>query len=157
MVIPQTHKDLIAWLRSINVNIVPKLDTSQRCALPNLQCLQLQQYQRGKPKQTHQIVVPEHYTKPYQNTHEWDNDDECMIAFQLHAQPQRSIHNQRVNTHYAQKCLYTYILYQLKPYHKHNKYLCIQLDTCADVNLMQESVYKLVFNNLQTAKLARMT
>ena len=31
VVIPHMHKDLIAWLRSINVNIVPKLDTSQIC------------------------------------------------------------------------------------------------------------------------------
>ena len=84
-----------------------------------------------------------------------DNDDEFMIAFQLHAQPQRSMHNQRVTTGYVQKCLYANIPYQLKPYHKHNKYLCVQLDTCADVNLIPESVYKLVFNNLQTAKLAK--
>ena len=117
--------------------------------------LQPQQYHRGKPKQAHQIVVPEHYNKPYQNTCKCDNDDEFMIAFQLHAQPQRSIHNQRVNTSYAQKCLYANIPYQLKPYHKHNKYLHIQLDMCADVNLMPESVYKLVFNDLQTAKLAK--
>ena len=78
-----------------------------------------------------------------------------MIAFQLHAQPQRSIHNQRVNTSYAQKHLYTNILYPLKQYHKHNKYLCIQLDMCANVNLMPESVYKLVFNDPQTTKLAK--
>ena len=36
VVILHMHKDLTAQLRSINVNIVPKLDTSQRCALPNL-------------------------------------------------------------------------------------------------------------------------
>ena len=65
---------------------------------------QLQQYHRGKPKQAHQIVVPEHYNK-------CDNDDKFMIAFQLCAQPQRSIHNQRVNTSYAQKCLYANIPY----------------------------------------------
>ena len=118
-------------------------------------CPQLQQYHRGKPKQVHQIVVPEHYNKPYQNTCECDNDDEFMIAFQLHAQPQRSIHNQRVNTSYAQKHLYANILYWLKPYHKHIKCLCVQLDTCTDVNLMPESVYKLVFNDPQTAKLAK--
>ena len=56
---------------------------------------------------------------------------------------------------YIQKCQYANISYQLKPYHKHNKYLPVQLDTCVDVNLMPESVYKLVFNNLQTAKLAK--
>ena len=116
---------------------------------------QLQQYHRGKPKQAHQIVVPEHYDKPYQNTCECDNDDKFMKVFQLHAQPQRSIHNQRVNTSYAQKCLYANILYRLKPYHKHNKYLHVQLDTCSNVNLKPESVYKLVFNDPQTTKLAK--
>ena len=78
-----------------------------------------------------------------------------MIVFQLCAQPQKSVHNQRVTTGYTQKCLYANIPYRLQPYHKHNKYLCVQLDTCTDVNLMPESVYKLVFNcssNLQTGK-----
>ena len=36
VVIPHMHKDLIAQLRSISVNIVPTLDTSPGCALPNL-------------------------------------------------------------------------------------------------------------------------
>ena len=78
-----------------------------------------------------------------------------MIAFQLCAQPQKSVHNQRVTTGYTQKCLYANITYRLQPYHKNNKYLCVQLDTCTDVNLMPESVYKLVFNNPQTSKLAK--
>ena len=78
-----------------------------------------------------------------------------MIAFQLHAQPQRTIHNQRVNTSYAQKHLYANIPYQLNPYHKHNKYLHIQLDPCANVNLMPVCVYKLVFNDPQKTKLAK--
>ena len=78
--------------------------------------LQLQQHHRGKPKQSHQIVVPEHHNKlqhhnKHQNTCNCDNDDDFIIAFQLHAQPQRSIHNQRVNTSYAKKCLYTNIPY----------------------------------------------
>ena len=117
--------------------------------------LQPQQYHRGKPKQAHQIVVPEHHNELHQNTCDYDNDDDFIIAFQLCAQPQRSIHNQRVNTSYAQKHLYANIPYRLKPYHKHNKYLCIQLDMCADVNLMPESVYQLVFNDPCTAKLAK--
>ena len=116
---------------------------------------QPQQYYRGKPKQAHQIVVPEHHNKLHQNTCNGNNDDDFIIAFQLHAQPQRSIHNQRVNTSYAQKCLYANIPYWLKPYHNHNKYLHVQLDTCADVNLMPESVYQLVFNDPHTAKIAK--
>ena len=50
--------------------------------------------------------------------------------------------------------LYANIPYRFQPYHKH-KYLHVQLDTCADVNLMPESVYKLVFNNPHTSKLAK--
>ena len=78
-----------------------------------------------------------------------------MIAFQLHAQPQKIVHNQKVTMGYTQKCLYANIPYRLQPYHKHSKYLCVQLDTFADVNLMPENVFKLVFNDPQTSKLAK--
>ena len=78
-----------------------------------------------------------------------------MIAFQLCAQPQKNVHHQKVTTGYTQKCLYANIPYRLQPYHKHNKYLCVQCDTCADINLMPESVYKLLFNDHQTSKLVR--
>ena len=44
---------------------------------------QPQQYHIGKPKQAHQIVVPEHSNKQYHNTCKCDNNDEFMIAFQL--------------------------------------------------------------------------
>ena len=91
---------------------------------------QPQQYHRGKAKLAHQILVPEHSIKPYQNACKCDNDDKFMIAFQLHAQSQRSVHNQRVTTGYAQKRLCANILYRFKPYHKHNKYFHVQLDTC---------------------------
>ena len=76
---------------------------------------QPQQYHKGKPKQAHQIVVPEHSTKQYQNTCECDNDDDFMIAFQLCAQPQKSVHNQRVTTGYTQKCLYANIHIDFNP------------------------------------------
>ena len=117
--------------------------------------LQPQHYHKGKPKQAHQIIVPEHSTKQYKNTHECDNDDDFMIAFQLCAQPQKNVHNQKVTAGYTQKCLYANIPYRIQPYHKHNKYLCVQLDTCADVHLMPESIYKLVFNDPHASKLAK--
>ena len=113
-----------------------------------------QHYHKGKPKQAHQIIVPEQSIDLYKNTHECDDDD-FMITFQLHAQPQKNVHNQMVTTGYKQKCLYANIPYRLQTYHKHNKYLCVQLDTCADVNLIPESVYKLVFNDPHTSKLAK--
>ena len=153
-VIPHMHKDLTAWLRSTNANIAQKLDTSQRSALQKMHTCSHSNI--IKVSQTgNQIIVPEHSTKQYQNTCNCDNDDDFMIAYQLHAQPQKSVHNQRVTTGYTQKCLYANIPYRLQPYHEHNKYLHVQLDTCANVNLMPESVYKLVFNDPQTSKLVK--
>ena len=115
---------------------------------------QSQHYHKGRPKQAHQIIVPEHSTKQYQNTHECDDDD-FMIVFQIRAQPQKKVHNHKITTGYTEKHLYANIPYRLQPYHKHNKYLHVQLDTCTDVNLMPESVYKLVFNDPQTSKLVK--
>ena len=43
----------------------------------------------------------------------------------------------------------------LNPIISTTKYPHVQLDTCTNVNLMPQSVYKLVFNDLQTAKLAK--
>ena len=50
--------------------------------------------------------------------------------------------------------LITNLAYQLKPYHKRNHYLRARLDTCAYVNIMLVSVYKLVFQDPDCEKLA---
>ena len=44
--------------------------------------------------------------------------------------------------------------YRLKPHHKRNQYHRARLNTCADVNLMPASVYKLVFQDPDCKKLA---
>ena len=69
VMIPHMHKDLTAQLRSTNADIAQKSDTSQRYALPKMHTPQPQHYHKGKPKQAHQIIVPEHSSKQYQNTH----------------------------------------------------------------------------------------
>ena len=43
--------------------------------------------------------------------------------------------------------LITNLAYKLKPHHKMNQYLRARLDTCAHVNIMPVSVYKLVFQD----------
>ena len=43
--------------------------------------------------------------------------------------------------------LVTNLAYRLKPHHKRNQYLRARLDTCAHVNIMAASVYKLVFQD----------
>ena len=50
--------------------------------------------------------------------------------------------------------LITNLAYRLKPHHKRNQYLRARLDTCADVNIMPASVYKLIFQGPDCKKLA---
>ena len=48
-------------------------------------------------------------------------------------------------------------MYRLKPHCTRNQYLRARFDTCADINIMSASVYKLVFNDLDLKKLAPST
>ena len=50
--------------------------------------------------------------------------------------------------------LITNLAYRLKPHHTRNMYLTARLDTCADVNIMLASVYRLVFQDPNMKKLA---
>ena len=47
----------------------------------------------------------------------------------------------------------TILLYRLKHHENRNLYLRVRLDTCADVNIMPVSVYKLVFHDPNLEKL----
>ena len=53
--------------------------------------------------------------------------------------------------------LITNIAYRIKPHHTRNQYLRARLDTCAEVNIMPASVYKLVFNDSELKKLVPST
>ena len=46
------------------------------------------------------------------------------------------------------------LAYCLKSHHHRNLYLRARLDTCADVNIMPASVYRLMFHNPEMKKLA---
>ena len=50
--------------------------------------------------------------------------------------------------------LITNLAYKFKPHQKRNQYLRARLDTCADVNIMPASVYKLMFSDLDLKKIA---
>ena len=51
----------------------------------------------------------------------------------------------------------TNLAYKQKAHQTRNQYLTAKLDTCADVNIMPASVYKLVFNDPELKKLAPST
>ena len=151
------HKDSTAQQRNTNANTAVKLDTSPNCAFQKNAQPQSQQCHKDKPKQTHQIIIPEQSNERYKSADKSDDDDDFIIAYQTCAQPQKNvnIHSQKASTSYTKKHLSANIPYRLQSYHKHNKYLCVQPDTWADVNLMPENVYKLVFNDPHTCKLAK--
>ena len=50
--------------------------------------------------------------------------------------------------------LITNLAYKLKPHQRRYQYRIARLDTCADVNIMPASIYKLVFNDPELKKLA---
>ena len=50
--------------------------------------------------------------------------------------------------------LITNLAYKIKPPQTRNQYLTARLDTCANVNIMPASIYKLVFNDPELKKLA---
>ena len=85
---------------------------------------QSQQCHKGKPKQAHQIIVPEQPNERYKSADESDDDDDFIIVYQMCAQPQKNEKSQKASTSYTKKCLYANIPYRLQPYLKHNKYLC---------------------------------
>ena len=50
--------------------------------------------------------------------------------------------------------LITNLAYRLKLHHTRNLYLIARLDTCADINIMPVSVYRLMFKDPELKKLA---
>ena len=72
-------------------------------------------------------------------------------SFCLHVKIQHTQANTKFSTPHH---LITYLAYRLKPHHKRNQYLRARLDTCADVDIMPLSVYKLVFLDSDCKKLA---
>ena len=53
--------------------------------------------------------------------------------------------------------LMTNLAYHLKMHHRRKQYLCVRLDTCADVNLMPVAIYQLMFKDPSLKKLTPST
>ena len=75
------------------------------------------------------------------------NDESFFLQFKI----QCTQANTKIPTPHH---LITNLAYILKPCHKRNQYLRARLNTCASVNIMPVSVYKLVFQDHDCKKLA---
>ena len=57
---------------------------------------QSQQQYKGKPKQAYQTIIPEQLNEQYECADKSDDDDDnFIIAYQMHAQPQKMLNNQK--------------------------------------------------------------
>ena len=107
-----------------------------------------------KPRRskTHQLQACAVYAKDSAicGQSEDDSSSEDSFCLQLKIKCKQANH-QRIPrlTH-----LITNLAYRLKPHHIRNLYPRARLDTCADVNLMPASIYKLVFQDPSMKKLA---
>ena len=100
----------------------------------------------------HQLQAGTVYTKESAICGQSEDDSSSEDSFCLQVKVKHTQANlQRIPrpTH-----LITNLAYRLKPHNTRNLYLRARLDTCADVNIMPASVYRLVFQDPNVKKLA---
>ena len=77
--------------------------------------------------------------------------DESFVLYQMSAK----INLSKIQDKAPKKMhLIANLPYRLKQYQSHHKYLRVQLDICADVNIMPRSVYLMMFNDPEVKQLA---
>ena len=130
--------------RSISVNLVTNMDISQACVTRN-KCL------KPRAPKTHQLQAKEVYVQENSICSQSEDLTSSNESFCLQVRIQHAQANSKIPT---ASHLITNLAYKLKPHHKRNQYLRARLDTCADVNIMPASVYKLVFHDPDLQKLA---
>ena len=84
----------------------------------------------------------------HDSSEEADSSDD-LFCLQIKVQCAQA-HHKKTQKH---ACLITNLAYRLKQHENRNLYLMARLDTCADVNIMSVSVYKLVFRDPNLEKL----
>ena len=102
----------------------------------------------SSPK-THQLQTGTVCTQDSMCGHSEESSSEDSFCLQL------QLKSTQVETKIpAPQNLITNLAYKLKPNHKKNLYLRARLDTCADVNIMPVSIYKMIFKDTDCEKLA---
>ena len=92
-------------------------------------------------------------------TYMWEDSIHGQLGDSTSSDESFCLQVQIQNTQASAKCptphhLITNFEYRLKPHNEGNQYLRARLDTCADVNIMPASVYKLVFQDPGCKRLA---
>ena len=102
-------------------------------------------------KSAYQITAEEIENHSASETDEDSYSDDSFILHQMKAEINLSQAKSKMpkKTH-----LIANIPYRIKQHQSHHKYLRVQLDTCADVNIMPRSVYQMIFNDPKVKQLA---
>ena len=101
---------------------------------------QKQAYHKNWKLKAHQLTACTIQAYDSQSDSEGSDNSFCLQVQIKHVQAQNKVDK-------TPPCLITNLLYWLKMHEKRNLYLHARLDTCADVNIMPASVYKLVFRD----------
>ena len=107
---------------------------------------QKQAYHKNWKPKAHQLTASTIQAYDSQSDSEGSDDSFCLQLQVKHVRAQNRVDKR-------QPCLITNLLYRLKMHENRNLYLWARLDTCADVNIMPASVYKLVFQDPNFEKL----
>ena len=125
--------------RNISESLATSMDTWQAYAIKRNRFLS----GLGKPKD---LMLQVGAVYCLWQVHMWATQKICHLAMSLLACKSGYRHTQpeckQIPTQFH---LITHLAYRLKPHHTRNQYLWARLDTCADINIMPASVYKLVF------------
>ena len=113
--------------------------------------LQKESFFKSRNSKAHQLQVGSVYTHEDSMCSQSSDLTSSDESFCLQVKIQCTQANTKIPTPHH---LITNLAYRLKPHHNRNQYLRARLDTCADVNIMPVSVYKLVFQDPDCKKLA---
>ena len=105
----------------------------------------------SKQKKTaYQITAEEMENNSESEMDEDPYSDDSFVLYQMRAKINMSTAQRRIpkKTH-----LMANLPYRLKQYQTHHKYLWVRLDTCADVNIMPQSVYQMMLNDPEVQQL----
>ena len=101
-----------------------------------------------QPK-AHQIQIDESHSYLPDYSSDGSSADNSFCLQVKIQRPNKKTHQSSNTTH-----LITNIAYKLKPHHNRNRYLWVQIDTGAEVNLMPVSVFKLIHQDDDLHKLS---
>ena len=99
---------------------------------------QKQAYHKNCKPKAHQLTAGTIQAYDSQSDSEGSDNSFCLQLQVKHVQAQNKVDKRP-------PCLITNLPYRLKMHENRNLYLHARLDTCADINIMPASVYKLVF------------